>query len=81
MNINNEYFTIFNNFVNELCPAVRKSKYSTEYYLENITHVLKDVVQWSSLKILHKNESKYHFKTIEDKFRQLSRLCIFEKNI
>jgi hypothetical protein len=79
MDVDAEYFKIFNGFVNELCPSIRKCKYSTSYYLENIIYVLKDVVSWKSLQILYKDHSKYHYKTIQDKFIQWSRLGIFEK--
>lgn len=80
MNFDNEYNEIICNLVNELCPNKRKTKYSFDYYLKNIIHVLKDVVTWESLTILYPiGTKKNHYKTIEAKFIEWSKLGIFEK--
>lgn len=50
MNPNN--IKIIIKHVELLCPQIRKPKHSHEYYLINILKVLKDVVTWSSLKII-----------------------------
>jgi transposase len=74
-----EVIKIINDVVNELCPNKRKPKYANEYYIKNMLLVLKDVVSWRSLKIINKDASKYHFKTINDKFLLWSRLGIFKE--
>lgn len=64
--------------INELCPPLRKCKYTNEYYLDNIIHVLKNVVSWSSLHMLHPDKPKTHYKTIQDVFLKWTKLGIFE---
>src|SRR5271168_866068 len=67
--------------IKELSPNKRVPKYSVDYYLENMIHVLKDVTTWKSLKILDKgNKDKpFHYKTISDKFLEWSKKGIFEE--
>jgi hypothetical protein len=78
--IKEEYFKIINKLINKICPNIRKPKYNTKYYLKRILYVLGDVVCWKSLRILYTpNNKKYHYKTIEGKFLQWSRLNIFKK--
>lgn len=80
MSIDLEYKEIILNLVRELCPNKKKSKYSFDYYLENIIHVLKDVVTWKSLQILYKKGTKLnHYKTIEAMYIKWSKLEIFKK--
>jgi hypothetical protein len=59
-------------FVNELlkliyqrCVHIRTPKYSNEYYLYHITLVLVHFHKWNSLMILHTNNKKNHYKTIQ----------------
>jgi hypothetical protein len=53
-------------YANLFCPKIYKSKFTNEYYLNNILYVLSDFVSWKSLQhschILSKNI--YHYKTI-----------------
>lgn len=56
----------------------RKLFFSNEYYLNNFVYMLNDLCKWKSLSIIYKNNKQYHWKTIENKFRQWSRSNIFE---
>ena len=44
------------------------TKYSNEYYLKNIFFMLNDVNNWKFLSNLKSHKSKYHYKTIYNKF-------------
>lgn len=77
MNINNEYIKEIYELVNKLCPNIRKPKYDFYYYIENIILMLTDLIKWSSLKKIHKNKKKYHYKTIYRTFVKWSKLNIF----
>jgi hypothetical protein len=44
MTTNKIIFETIKKVINEVCPNKRTLKYSIEYYLENILHVLRDVV-------------------------------------
>lgn len=77
--LNNDlYKTYILNTVNELCPSKKKTKYTNEHYLNNIVYMLNDLCRWYSLSYLNNNNPKYHWKTIENKFRQWSKLNIFQ---
>jgi Transposase DDE domain len=73
-----EYKCFILQTVNELCPSKKQRKYSNEYYLQNILYLLNDICKWSSLQILYPNKAKYHYKTIQDKFKEWSDKNIFE---
>jgi hypothetical protein len=77
---------IFNSFkkiiliiANKKYPIKRTRKYSLEYYLKNFTYVLSDVVNWSSLQLLYKNDKSFHWKTIYNEFNKWSKDNIFEE--
>jgi len=78
VNIDDEYSKIILNIIDKKCPSIRKPQYTNEYYLENIIYVLRDLVSWESLQLLYPNKHKYHYKTIQDKFLEWSKLNIFE---
>ena len=46
---------------NEKYPIVRKRKYTLEYYLQNFVYVLSDVVHWSSLSLINKDDNSFHW--------------------
>jgi len=79
MSIPIEYIEAIKKVVNEICPNRRTPKYSVEYYIENFIYVLRDVVSWKLLRLLHKDKDKYHYKTIADKFLEWSNKGVFEK--
>ena len=64
--------------VNKLCPNIRKPKYDFYYYIENITLMLTDLIKWSSLKKIHNDKKRYHYKTIYGTFIKCSKLNIFK---
>ena len=72
------YVKQFMKVVNRLCKSIRKPKYSNEYYLYHIILVLADLQKWESLSTVCSNKSKYHYKTIQDKHLQWSKLNIYE---
>ena len=57
-----------------------KIKYTDEYYLIMIFYMLNDINNWKFLLNIKlcKSESKYHYKTIYNKFRLWSSLKVFE---
>lgn len=66
--------------INEICPNKRKPKFSIDYYLTNIIHVLKDANSWKSLQTLNVVKGKInHYKTINDKFLEWSKKGIFKE--
>jgi hypothetical protein len=73
-----EYKTLLLQTINELRPSKKQTKYSNEYYLKNLIYLLNDVCKWSSLHLLYPDKPKYHYKTIQDKFREWSDKNIFE---
>lgn len=75
---NSQFKTYILDTINELRPSKKKTIYSNKYYLENIIYMLNDLCRWRALKIIDKDKSKYHWKTIENKFREWSKLNIFE---
>ena len=62
----------------EKYPEIRKRKYSLKYYLDNFIYVLNDVTKWESLKLINKNENKYHWKSIYNEFKKWSLDNIFK---
>jgi len=58
--IYNSFRKIVLNIANEKYPSIRKRKYSLNYYLQNFVYVLSDVVNWSSLSLIHKNDKSFH---------------------
>ena len=75
---NDEYKLRILDTVNELCPSKKKIKFTNEYYLNNIIYLLNDVCRWKSLALINKEASEFHWKTIENKFKQWSKLNVFE---
>ena len=67
------------NFINENDKVIRKRKYSNEHYLDNFLLIIDDVVKWKSLRFFNKDLPKYHYKTIENKFRKLCKNNVFKK--
>lgn len=65
--------------INFLDPNKYKIKHSNEYYLKYIDYMLNDMVNWSSLKLILGNTcSKYHYKTIYNKYTKWSSLNVFK---
>jgi len=68
--------------LDEKCKNIRCPSYSNEYYLYYITIVLTDVQTWNSLNKLFDERTqktpKNHYKTIEDKHLDWSKLNIYE---
>jgi hypothetical protein len=68
--------------LDEKCKNIRRPSYSNEYYLYYITIVLTDVQTWNSLNKLFSESiqktPKNHYKTIEDKHLDWSKLNIYE---
>ena len=76
---NNElYKTYILNTIKDVCPCKKKTKYLNEYYLDKIIYMLNDLCRWKSLSLICSGRSEYHWKTIENKFRQWSKLNVFE---
>ena len=67
------------NFINENDKVIRKRKYDNKHYLDNFLLIIDDVVKWKSLRFFNKNLPKYHYKTIENKFRKLCKNEVFKK--
>ena len=76
--IYNSFRKIVLNIANEKYPSIRKRKYSFDYYLQNFVYVLSDVVHWSSLSLIHKNDKSFHWKTIYNEFNKWTKDKIFE---
>jgi len=76
--IYNSFRKIVLNIANEKYPSIRKRKYSLDYYLQNFVYVLSDVVHWSSLSLIHKNDLSFHWKTIYNEFNKWTKDKIFE---
>ena len=79
MEFNEEYQNLILEQVSLLCPNKRTSKYSNEYYLEKIIHVLRDVVSWNSLQKVFKFKQKTHYKTIQDIHFKWATAEVFKK--
>ena len=62
-----------------------KNKYSNQYYIDMMFHLLKDINNWHFLKNIigygdnNKSIPKYHYVTIKNKFNEWSKKGIFEK--
>lgn len=59
-------------------PPIRKRKYSLEYYLNNFTLILTDLVCWEVLDKINKDTAKYHWKSIYNEFNRWSNDGIFK---
>jgi transposase len=77
--IDKEFVDEFINLVHKNCKIVRPPKYSLIYYLYNIILVLTNLQTWKSLKLLHLDKKPYHYKTIQDKHIEWSKLNLYEK--
>lgn len=65
--INEEFRKIILDTVDKILPSERKPKYSNSYYLDNFIYMLTDLVSYKSLRLIHPNAPKFHYKTICDK--------------
>jgi transposase len=63
---------------NEKIQHVRKPKYTNEYFLDMFIHILDDVTSYTSLGRLINNNSKYHYKYINQVFNKWTKLNIFK---
>ena len=73
------HFKTILKYVDELCQPERKTKYSSEYYLNNIIDVLTDFVSWKSLS-KSKNcvgKKDHHYETIANKHRLWSSAGVY----
>ena len=77
--IYNAFKKIVLHIANKKYPNIRKRKYTLEYYLQNFIYVLSDLVHWTSLSLLHKNDKDFHWKTIYNEFNKWSKDNIFEE--
>lgn len=77
--IDKEFVDEFINLVTKTCKIIRSPKYSTIYYLYNIILVLTNLQTWKSLRLLHLDKKPYHYKTIQDKHIEWSKLNLYEK--
>lgn len=77
--LDSEYVDAILYTINKLCPHKRQPKYSNIYYLYHIILVLTQLQKWESLNLLFTCTSKYHFKTIQDKHLEWSKLNIYEE--
>jgi hypothetical protein len=59
-------------------PLIRKRKYSLEYYLNNFSLILTDLVCWEVLNKINKDTAKYHWKSIYNEFNKWSNDGIFK---
>ena len=73
-----EYVNELIYFINESQSSTRTPKYTSKYYLYHILLVLTDLQKWKSLNLLFDNRNKFHFKTIQDKHLEWSKLNIYE---
>ncbi len=71
--------------LNKNNKRIYKIKYSDEYYVNMMMHLLKDINNWSFLQNVkgygnhNDNVPKYHYATIKNKFNLWSKLGVFEK--
>lgn len=77
--LDKEFINEFIKLVNIECGAIRKPKYSNEYYLYHIILVLTDLKSWKSLKLVLSNKHENHYKTIQDKHLEWSKKKLYEK--
>ena len=71
-----EYIEIFESLV----IIKRTPIFTTRYYLGHILLVLNTVTKWEGLKlILDKNSTEWHYRTIEKKHLEWSKLKLYEK--
>lgn len=77
--LDKDYLNVLLNLIEEKCPYKRTPKYMNEYYLYYIVLLLTDLQKWKSLRLLHPEKSKYHYKTIQDKHLEWSNLNIYEE--
>ena len=77
----NKIFNLFKKYIlffaHKKYPNIRKRKYSLEYYLDNFYLMLNDLCRWESLKLIHKDANKYHYKTIYNEYNRWSNDNIF----
>jgi hypothetical protein len=77
-NITQFNYNLILNLIELRCPNIRKPKYSNDYYLKNIFHVLEDVISWKSLTKLKSFSYHFHYKTIYSKFLMWNKHNIFK---
>ena len=70
-------YNLILNLIELRCPNIRKPKYSNDYYLKNIFHVLEDVISWKTLTKLKTFSHYFHYKTIYAKFLMWNKHNIF----
>lgn len=76
--MNSEYIDAVIKMINIKCSSKRTPTYTNIYYLYNIVLVLTDLKKWESLQLLYENSCENHYKTIQDKHLEWSRLNIYE---
>ena len=59
-------------------PPIRKREYSLEYYLNNFTLILTDIVCWESLDKVINHKNKYHWKSIYNEYKKWSNDGVFK---
>lgn len=80
----NIYETYILKNVNLLLPNKRKPTYTNKYYLDNFNAVLSDVTKWKILSKMNiykpkeNNKKDFHWKAIENKFKQWTKFDIFK---
>lgn len=77
-----EHKNIILKYVKKFAANKRKPKYTAEYYLDNILHLINDFNSWETLKksnTLSKDSKKYHYKTIADIHRLWSKLGVYSE--
>jgi len=74
-----EFVDEFMHVADIYCKPNRGPIFSTSYYLYYITIVLTDLRRWSSLSLLLQSNKKNHYKTIQDKHLEWSKLNLYEK--
>ena len=86
-NIDKQFINIFDEIIkNKYKQTKHKVYYSNEYYLNNIFEMLNDINKWNMLKKLkiynpvciNNKIAKFHFKTIENKYKKWCNDNIFE---
>lgn len=76
-----QYIKLILKYVQMLCPNVRKPKYTSEYYLNNILDLVNDFNSWRSLKksVNLDKRKRYHYKTIADIHRLWCQKGVYKK--
>ena len=75
--INTKFFTEIANHVKTKIPNLRKSKFSTEYYLNKFVLVLTDLAYWKSLIYTMPETKTFHYKTIYNEYCRWCKFNIF----